>query len=178
MRESSSGVLEDAMISIGEAATIWTIRSSTLLYVAALLSLLLGRESRARVLWSAGLLFYLAHVVLAFHTVHDWSHSKAALETARQTEELVGVASGAGLWINYVFTVVWIADALWWWIDPPGYRLRPRWIAIATQAFLAFLFFNGTVVFGEGISRWIGIAATPPLLFLWLRSRFRSRARC
>lgn len=157
----------------GEAITVWTVRIALLLYVAALFSWLLGgkrRAGRTRLLWSGGLLFYLAHVVAAFHFVHGWSHEGAASETARRSRELFGVDSGLGLWLNYVFTIVWTSDALWWWMDGDGYRDRPPWIRVATHAFLAFMFFNGAVIFGHGLSRWLGLAVTPPLLLLWLRS--------
>jgi len=144
--------------------------------------MLLGRERPARGLWTAGLLSYLAHVVSAFHYVHDWSHARAALETARRTEELFGIASGAGLFFNYLFTLIWTLDALWWWMDEEGYRRRTGWTILAVHAFLAFMFVNGTVVFAHGFARWFGLAATPPLLFLWLWRWLRSlgppRARC
>ena len=35
---------------------------------------------------------------------------------------------------------------------------------------MAFMFFNGAVVFGAGFSRWVGLAATPVLLLLWWRA--------
>jgi hypothetical protein len=167
------------MTPFEQAATVWSIRFATLLYAAGLLSMLLGRERPARALWTAGLLSYLAHVVSAFHYVHGWSHARAAAETARQTEELFGIASGAGLFFNYLFTVVWTFDALWWWLDEDGYRLRPRWTSVFVHAFLAFMFVNGAVVFAQGFSRWFALAAALPLLFLWLRSRGGPpRARC
>ncbi len=159
------------MSPIQDVMTVWTIRVAALLYVTSLFARLRGWEARARALWTAGLLSYLAHVAAAFQFVHDWSHARAALETARQTEELFGIASGAGLWLNYLFTAVWTADALWWWMDARGYGQRPRWITLSVHAFLAFMFFNGAVVFAEGFSRWVGLAAIPPLVFLWLRSR-------
>jgi hypothetical protein len=165
-----------------EAITVDTVRIALVLYAAASFSRLLGGERwerTSRGLWSAGLLFYLIHVVAAFTFVHGWSHSKAALETARRTEELFGIASGAGLFFNYLFTLVWTVDALWWWMDESGYRHRARWVDVSVQGFLAFMFFNGAVVFARGFSRWFGLAATPMLLFLWLRSRpGPPRARC
>ena len=165
-----------------EAIPIGTVRIALLLYVAALFSWLLGGkrwERTTRRLWSTGLVFYLAHVAAAFHFVHGWSHDRATLETARQTEELLGVSSGLGLWLNYLFTILWTADALWWWMNEDGYRLRPRWMTVSVHAFLAFMFFNGAVVFAHGFSRWFGLAATPPLLVLCLRSPGAGpRARC
>ncbi len=122
-----------------------------------------------RFLWSAGLLFYLGHVFSAFRWTHAFSHESAAAETARRTEEVFGAASAVGLWLNYLFTAVWSFDAVWWWTNESNYRRRPRFMTFLTHAFLAFMFFNGAVVFAEGFSRWVGIAATLPLLFLLLR---------
>ena len=144
------------------ALTIWTVRISFLLYVAAL-ALMLADKRGARVVWAAGFLAYLAHVAAAFHYFHHWSHAAAYQETARQTEELFGFAFGGGLYFNYAFTVVWGADVL--------FRFGSRWAAAAVHGFLAFMFFNGTVVFAQGWSRWAGVAATALLAVLWRRFR-------
>lgn len=162
----------------GEAFTIWSVRASTLFYVAALIVLLGARmpwrRVFARLAWTAGCLTYLAHVYGAFEFFHGWSHAAAYGETARQTEELFGLDWGGGLYFNYLFTVVWLADAAWWWMQPMRYETRPRWIAAAIHAFLAFMFFNGAVVFATGFSRWMGAAATPALLFLLWRYETRT----
>lgn len=158
---------------ISDAWTIATARVALVLYAAALIVLLRGGSARA--LWSAGVIAYLAHVTAAFHFVHEWSHQSALAETARQTRELFGVDSGFGLWFNYLFTVVWTADAAWWWIDEDGYGRRPRWVSVAVHAFIAFMFFNGAVVFARGPSRWIGLLAIVVLSALWFQAR-RSRS--
>jgi hypothetical protein len=163
---------------IGEAVTIWTVRIALLLYLGAAFSWLVdGPPRRTRLLWTAGLVFYLAHVASAFYWIHGLSHERAALETARQTEELVGIRSAAGLWLNYLFTAVWCADAIWWWRSEGSYIQRARVIAVGIHAFLAFMFFNGAVVFAGGFSRWVGAAATPPLVFLLARRCRKGRQR-
>lgn len=162
----------------GEAFTIWSVRAATLFYIAALGVLLTARMPQrrafARLAWTMGCLFYLVHVYAAFEFFHRWSHAAAYSETARQTEELFGFDWGGGLYFNYVFTVVWVADAAWWWMHPARYENRPRWIAATVHTFLAFMFFNGAVVFATGFSRWIGAAATPLLLLLWWRYEKRA----
>jgi len=167
----------------GEALTIGTVRVALLLYVAALVIMAgparaPGRGGGGRVargLWSAGALAYLAHVVSAFYFVHGWSHQAAVVETARQTRELFGMDTGVGIWFNYLFTAVWGADVAWWWLDPNGYVRRPTPVSAGVHAFLAFMFFNGAVVFAHGPSRWIGLAATVfvPLWWMWNRSATR-----
>jgi hypothetical protein len=159
----------------GEAITVWSVRAALLLYVAAL-GLWIGAtdargERAARLAWTAGCLLYLLHVYSAFEHFHGWSHGAAYAETARQTSELFGIHWGGGLFFNYLFTLVWLADAAWWWRGIEIYANRPRWISAAMHAFLAFMFFNGAVVFASGFSRWVGLAAIPALLFVWMKSR-------
>ena len=149
--------------------TLWTIRLACILYFAALLS----TGSWRRWTWTAGLVAYLTHVAAAFAFQHGWSHAAAFRETARRTGELFSVESGAGLYFNYAFTVVWLADVVWLWMSGDSYRTRPRWVAVSVHAFMAFMFFNATVVFASGGVRWLGVAATAVLLLTHTRARVR-----
>jgi hypothetical protein len=167
----------------GEIFTIWSVRAATLFYVTALAIWLGATGPRAsgsvarrtaRLLWTAGCFSYLAHVYGAFEYFHGWSHAAAYAETARQTAELFGLYWGGGLFFNYAFTIVWVADVIWSWRGLQTYERRSRWISAAMHAFLAFMFFNGAVVFASGFSRWLGLAATPVLLLLWWRSHASS----
>ncbi len=142
---------------MNDLLTLWTIRLACILYFAALLGW-------RRWAWTAGLIAYLTHVAAAFAFRHGWSHDAAFRETARRTDELFGVQSGAGLYFNYAFTAVWLADVVWLWTSGDTYRTRPRWISVSIHAFMAFMFFNATVVFASGWVRWLGVAATAILL--------------
>lgn len=138
----------------GELLTRWTIRIAMALYVASLATR--GFSPRfSRIAWSAGCGVYLAHVACAFEYFFHWSQAEAYAFTAQQTAAVVGIDWGGGLYVNYVFTLVWLADVGWWWTDRP----RPRWIGLPIDAFMAFIAFNATVVFATGFSRWFGIAA-------------------
>lgn len=137
---------------MNDLLTLWTVRLACILYVAAILF-------RSRAAWTAGVAAYLAHVAAAFHFHHGWSHSAAFRETARQTAETFGIASGFGLYFNYFFTAVWLGDVVWLWTANISYRARPRWISVAIHGFMAFMFFNATVVFATGWVRWLGLAA-------------------
>jgi hypothetical protein len=157
----------------GAALTYATISAAWILYLTALAAWLAVRPRIARLAWIVGCLFYLGHVVAAFAFHYGWSHQAAYRETARQTAELFGFVYGGGIYFNYVFTLIWLADAVWIWFSPESYRRRPRWISIAVHAYLAFLYFNATVVFGGGWIRWSGVAATISLSVWWLRQRGR-----
>jgi hypothetical protein len=121
------------------------------------------RSSVASILWTTGFFTMVAHVILAFHFVHDWSHEAALEDTARQTGEVFGIRWGGGVFANYALLVVWGVDVVRWW--------RGRWSKL-TQAFLAFMWINGVIVFGHGPLRWFGAACFAALLIaLWRRRR-------
>jgi hypothetical protein len=133
---------------------------ATALYVLSVGLWLKHRDAAARVAWTLACAFYLAHVAAAFQFHHHWSHLAAYRETAQQTADVFGVNWGGGLYFNYAFTVVWIADAFWWWrTGLAGYRARPRWVAIVVHSFFGFMFFNAAIVFGSNFMRWFGTAS-------------------
>jgi hypothetical protein len=137
------------------------------LYVFAL-ALWLARKPRfAPLLWTLAFVCYLGHVVSAFAFHYDWSHQAAYAETARQTAALFKIQWGGGLYFNYAFTALWAADVLWMWGSVASYRNRPMWIGWAIHSFMAFMFFNATVIFASGWVRWLGLAAVTLLVLTW-----------
>jgi len=160
----------------GELSIRWTIRAALGLYALALAGRLLGKRypfwlGPARWAWTLGCALYLAHVGCAFQFQHGWSHAAAYRETARRTEELFGLAWGGGLYLNYLFTAVWVSDVLWWWLARTSYETRSRWLEGMLQGFLAFMAFNGAVVFAAGPVRWVSLAACAALGVLWWVTR-------
>jgi hypothetical protein len=160
----------------GELLTRWTVRLALLCYAGAVaLQLRPGftvqRQATARWLWTLGCVLYLGHVASAFQFRHGWSHDAAYRETAQRTAEAFGLDWGGGLYLNYLFTVAWVADVVWWWRGPAWYAARPRWLGWALHGFLAFMVFNGAVVFATGLVRWIGLAVGLGLAVLWWLSR-------
>ena len=141
---------------------------------------LAGRDRRrwqraARSIYTAGLAAFLLHVATAFHLFYGWSHTQALIETAKETAAVTGIASGAGLYFNYAFTVLWLLDAGWWWRSgTAAFRRRSPWIDGSLHGFFLFMAFNATVVFETGAIRWIGGLATLALAALaaacWMRS--------
>lgn len=130
----------------------------------------------ARGVWTAGCAFFLAHVMCAFQFYHHWSHAAAYLETAERTAKLTGWHSGAGIYLNYLFAAIWAADTLWQWLAPRGFERRPPWIDGALHGYFLFMIFNGTIVFGHGFARWLGLAIFAGLAALWIRRWARSIA--
>jgi hypothetical protein len=160
-------------VSFGVALTKWTIWVALLGYAVGAAGLLVARReprwsSLARLAWTAGCIAYLGHVYSAFQFYHDWSHSSAFEETARQTRETVGLEVGEGLFVSYFFTLVWVSDVIWWWLaGAQNYHRRPRALTIALHAFFFFIVFNATVVFEAGVARGLGLVLCSGLALLW-----------
>lgn len=114
---------------------------------------------RARAVWTLGLILAIVHVVLAFQFVYEWDHQAAIAATMQQTIDRFGQGWSGGIYVNYAFLLIWIADVGWWWIGPASRAARPRWIDRGRLAFFIFMFVNGAIVFASGIGRLVGIAA-------------------
>ena len=152
---------------LGTLLTIWTIRLSLAAYALWLGMWLLGsRSPSARWLYTAACGLFLVHVACAFHFYHHWSHTSALGDTARQTEEMLGVPFGEGIYFSYFFLALWVIDVAWLWLWP---RFRPAWLTAALQLYLAFIALNGAIVFEAGVTRWIGIPVVVSLggLAIW-----------
>ncbi len=158
----------------GRVVTLLLADGAAALYAVAMVLWLLRRDTVARLAWTAGCAIFVTHVAFAFQFYHHWSHSEAYLATARQTADLFGPLWGWGLYLNYAFTLLWIVDTIWWWAGLENYRRRAGWIAVAVHSFLAFMFFNATVVFGRGWTRWIGAATAIAVAALYGISRMRT----
>src|SRR5262249_31395003 len=123
-----------------------------LLWWAGAVVLLIRSDPLARLAWSLACLAFLLHVAIALQEAHHWSHAAAF----RHVEEVSGY--GEGIFVSYLFTLIWLADAAWWWIDRRGYESRPCVIGWAVHGSMVFVIVNATVVFESGATRWVGAA--------------------
>ena len=111
------------------------------------LALLLGRRPFAsRRASLAGLAVYLIHVACAFEFFYEWSHATAYSETARQTQALFGVKWGGGLYLNYVFTVLWTGECVAAWAPQEWHSKTLSRARAGVHAFLTFMVVNATAV--------------------------------
>lgn len=126
-------------------------------------------DSAARVVWTIACASLIAHFICAFQFYHGWSHQAAYRDTAQRTQELFGLNWGGGLFINYALLIAWMVDITWWWLSGlDAYRKRPWPLVALWHGFLIFIIFNATVVFGEGIVRWLGFAICLLWTLTWL----------
>lgn len=131
-----------------------------------------------RFAWTIGCAALLAHFISAFHFHHAWSHKSAYVDTARQTAEVFAINWGGGLFINYAVAVLWVTDVAWWWFAGlSSYRHRPWLITLLWHSFLIFIIFNATVVFKDGLVRWLGLGVCVILCVSWvsIRNEFSKR---
>lgn len=95
-----------------------------------------------RLAWAVPCVLCFLHIALAFHLGHGWSHENA-WEHTRQTG-----GYGDGVYVNYAFALVWLADVIWLCVAFDSYFARPRWLSWSVHLFLAFVVINAAVVFG------------------------------
>lgn len=145
----------------GSFLIAWTARLTVFGYLVRIAGerfpLRIGEPAR-RWAWTLGGLTCVAHIVCTFEFAHDWSHTAAWNHTDLRMRELLGWGWGGGVWVNYVFTLVWLADIAWWWNDPTGHRTKHRWWHVALHTLFGVVIFNATVVFGPTF--WIAIAVS------------------
>jgi hypothetical protein len=171
----------------GELLTLWTIRVALgcyVVYVALRLATPLNAaragslSTSARTIWTLGCGLFLVHVTCAFQFYHGWSHAAAWEKTASETDKLLGIRFGDGIYFSYAFTLLWLFDvaAMWLWPRADG-ALR-----LLVHAYLFFIAFNGAIVFEAGPTRWVGVAACLLLAVLagratynWATERLESR---
>jgi hypothetical protein len=118
-------------------------------------------------MWMLGCIAFVIHFISAFHYKYEWSHAKAIEFTARQTFQITGVKTGIGLYFNYFFTLTWLSDLLWLKLANQSYKNRPRWLCHPIHGFIAFMWFNATVIFGSLIGQLIGGFAFLGVVSLW-----------
>lgn len=161
----------------GTSLTRNTIRLSLAWYAAAIYLMmrlsptdwsaktLLGK--RARWCWTWAVVIFSIHVAFAFHYYHDWSHAHAF----QHTFEVSG--TGEGIYVSYLFQLLWILDTAFWWLKPQVYATRPAIIGRTLHALMLFIVFNGMVVFESGPIRWAGVALFVSLASYWWVSEKR-----
>lgn len=113
-----------------------------------------------RIINTLGCLLCLFHIAVAFHVGHEWSHRKAFEHTERAS------GFGWGVWVNYTFALVWVADVAWMWLAFDHYLKRPRWLRWSVVGFMGFIVFNAAFVFGSGANRWLWLAFASVLVVL------------
>jgi hypothetical protein len=115
----------------------------------------------------AGLVLLLVHIALAYAIRHGWSHDAAVHATAQQTAAVYGLDWGGGIYVNYLFALVWALDAWQWSVSPAAAAARPPAIRWALRTFYAVIIVNGAVIFVPASRRLLGAAVVGALMWIW-----------
>ena len=124
--------------------------------------------------FTTGLFLALVHTALAFDLVHNWVHDDAVRNTAMQTQAVFGAAVGWGVYVNYVFFTVWLADAWWWRAGRPPV-LRPRLVTGMLRLFYLVVVLNAAVIFAAPERRAMGLLVIALLAWTWRPPGLRRR---
>src|SRR5260370_22419360 len=85
----------------------------------------------------------------------------------------VGEVRGFGpvIFFSPLFTVLWTVDVAWWWYAPRAYASRSVRITRTLHGYMAFIIFNGTVVYETDPIRWVGVGMFAVLAVGLVRKR-------
>ena len=125
-----------------------------------------------------GLTLLVIHIAIAFGVRHAWSHDAAWHATAAQTAAVYGLNWGGGVYVNYLFALVWAIDAWLWQKSPDRAAGRPPALRWMLRLFYGVIILNAAVIFAQGHRRVWGLWIVIALLVIWrpLSQRPRSAA--
>ena len=112
-----------------------------------------------------GLALCVIHIALAMGSVHGWRQAAAIEATAIQTESVYGLRWGGGVFVNYLFVVVWALEA--WWRTRTRAFADSRFARWLLRTFYAVVVFNAAVVFARGSMRMAGLVLVVALVLAW-----------
>ena len=162
-----------AVTNFEAGVAAWTIRGALICMVLFFAMRILNPNLKgstlelAKSFWLVGSLLSLLHAIATMAFYHQFQHAAAYQDTAHQTEQAIGVAVGFGIWLNYLFVMAWLLDALWMNGFTNSYFARHRTFNWLIYGFLGFIAINGAIVFESGPVRWVGILAILFLVGMW-----------
>lgn len=163
-------------MTLEDSLTRGTAWLALLLYVGQQALQRMGANASGKAWWlgASGCASLLIHILLSFHFRHDWSHAAAYADTARQTAALTGWNSGGGIFVNYLFALVWMLDVGSSWSKRKSANQGSTGRIWMLRAFFLFMFLNAAVIFVRSPARWLGLACCLGLIGLWLWPRKHS----
>ena len=118
-------------------------------------------------LWFAGAIVCSIHIIVALAVRHGWSHQSSIEATAAQTAAVYGLHWGGGVYFNYLFAGLWLAESVWWSINPGSFVSRPPAAVFIVRAFYLLIIVNAAIVFAAPSRRFAGAVLVLGLLWAW-----------
>ena len=126
-----------------------------------------GSTSAANLVYAVGAFIMAIHIVCSYGIAHEWSHQAALDHTANETLDVVGVAVPHGVYVNFLFLIVYVANGVWRFRLGASRMRRPQVVAIAIDCFLDAIVLMATVVFETGWIRWVMIGFVLAIVLRW-----------
>jgi hypothetical protein len=151
-------------------STIWL---SMILFVAGEAGKRFGRTDStsrwSRRAWTIGVVLCAIHMSIAMAVRYGWSHQDAVRATTAQAAAVYGFSWNGGLYVNYVFLLIWAGETAWWRIAPRTYRSRGAALVWLLRAFYFTIIVNAVVVFARPVMRPLGMVLIAALAVTWIR---------
>lgn len=93
--------------------------------------------------WSdlCGIVVLWSHIVLAYWLTHAGSHAAAVEHVAEQTDSMIGLRTGVGIYANFGVAILWPLQVFEFIPEGTGRRI--------SELALWFMFFCASVVFAQ-----------------------------
>jgi len=156
-------------VNVALYVTIWL---SLALFIAGEFGKRAGRSGVLPWAWrwsAAGAFLMVTHILISMSVAHAWSHASALAATAMQTNAVYGLNWGGGVYVNYLFITVWVAELAVWRLAPARYAARLSWLKWTLRAFYFVVIANAAIVFAGGWRRVLGVGLVAALLASWRR---------
>lgn len=118
--------------------------------------------------WTVGVSLCAVHMSLAMAGRHGWDHQEAVRATAEQAAAVYSIYWSGGLYVNYVFLLIWAGETAWWAISPRAYLSRGAALVWSLRAFYFVIIVNAVVVFARPAMRLPGLLLTAALVGAWI----------
>lgn len=119
--------------------------------------------------WLIGAIFMIVHILGSYGVVHQWSHAAAIEATRVDSLRTTGIEAGWGVYVNLVFTTVWMAFSL---VKLMRCKVG-EFVERLVIGFGGLLVFSATVVFETGWIRWTSLLGFAVLLLQQVASRHK-----
>ncbi|MEM8668534.1 MAG: hypothetical protein AAGG48_13530 [Planctomycetota bacterium] len=97
----ASSIIPTVLLPVWVAVTLW--------FVGAFARVTSGERAERLYAWSwmLGSLAMWIHIFASYAVVYHWCHAEALQATAEESERVTGIRAGWGVYVNFVFALVW-----------------------------------------------------------------------
>ncbi len=106
-------------------------------------------QESSRYIDRAGVIALWVHIAVSYWLFHDWSYADSVQHVADRTEEATGIATGVGIYANFLAAVLWTLVAFTTVSATPASAWR-----LTIEIYLWLMFINASIIFAD---RWSAV---------------------